>query len=511
YLQDEWQITPRLTATYGVRFEMPFYLDKMENNPAIAALTFADGQKMDVGTWPKSQLLISPRLGFNYDVLGDRSLQIRGGTGIFTGLLPFVWFTNQPTNSGMIQSPEIGWGPGNANLVGLDFHPDYKAFIQANPTLFPQNPGTLPAGSSLAEVGKDFKFPQIWRSNIGVDVELPWNTIFTVEAIYSKDINAITQININEAAPAGHITGPDNRLYWTTKAVQSSISSAMVLSNTHMGYQFSITGQLTKNFTNGLSGMFAYTYTMAKDVTNNPGSSAYSAFSSNVAVGSLNDPGLSYSGFAVPHKLVGNLSYRIEYANHLATTLSVVYQGYQTGRWSYTYSNDANGDGISSDLMYIPNSQTELQFVDYNGMTATDQQTAFWNYLNRNKYLSAHKGEFAARYGEVRPWLHRFDAKLLQDIFSNFGDRKYTIQVSVDFLNIGNLLNDKWGAYVNNPLASFDNIRPLRVNNRGNATAQPVYTLNATSMQDFTSKTTIVRDVSTSSTWGCLLGIRFIF
>jgi hypothetical protein len=110
-----------------------------------------------------------------------------------------------------------------------------------------------------------------------------------------------------------------------------------------------------------------------------------------------------------------------------------------------------------------------------------------------------------------RPWLHRFDAKVLQDIFANFGDRKYTIQVSVDFVNFGNLLNDKWGTYVNNPLASFDNIRPLRVNNRGNSTTQPVYTLNASSMQDFLTKTTIVKDVSTSSTWGCLLGIRFIF
>jgi hypothetical protein len=512
YLQDEWQIFPRLTATYGIRFELPVYLDKMQDNPAISALTFADGYKMHVDEWPKSQLLVSPRVGFNYDVLGDRSLQIRGGSGIFTGLLPFVWFTNQPTNSGLLQVPEIGWGPGNLNLVGLQFHPDYKAFIASRPDLFPQSPSTLPIGSSLAEVSKDFKFPQIWRSNLGVDVELPWNMIFTGEAIFSKDINAIKQINVNEAVPAGTITGPDNRPYWTTKTVVSSVASAMVLSNTHEGYQFSLTAQLTKNFTNGLSGMFAYTYTMAKDITANPGSSAYSAFSSNTAVGSLNNPPLSFSNFATPHKLIGDISYRIEYANHFATTFSLVYQGYQTGRWSYIYSNDLNGDGISSDLMYIPKTQDELQFTDYNGMTAIDQQTAFWNYLNRNKYLSKHKGEYAQRYGEVRPWIHRFDAKLLQDIFTNFGgDHRYTLQFSVDFLNIGNLLNDSWGTYPYNPLASYENVRPLRVNNRGTATAAPVYTLNATSLQDFTAKTTISKDVNTSSTWGCLLGIRLIF
>jgi hypothetical protein len=512
YLQDEWQITPKLTATYGVRFEMPVYLDKMKDNPAISALTFADGYKMDVSAWPKNQLLISPRLGFNYDVLGDRSLQIRGGSGIFTGMLPFVWFTNQPTNSGLIQVPEIGWGPGNVNLVGLEFQPDYKEFIASRPDLFPQSPSTLPSGSSLAEVSKDFKFPQVWRSNLGIDVELPWNMIFTGEAIFSKDINAIKQINVNEAAPAGAMAGPDNRPYWTNKTVIGSVSSAMVLSNTHEGYQFSLTAQLTKNFTNGLSGMFAYTYTMAKDITANPGSAAYSAFSSNTAVGSLNNPGLSYSNFATPHKLIGDISYRIEYANHFATTFSLVYQGYQTGRWSYIYSNDLNGDGISSDLMYIPKTQDELTFTAYNGMTAVDQQTAFWNYLTRNKYLSSHQGQYAERYGEVRPWIHRFDAKLLQDIFTGFGsDHKYTLQFSVDFLNIGNLINDSWGTYPFNPLTSFENVRPLRVNNKGTATAAPVYTLNATSMQDFTAKTTISKDVSTSSTWGCLLGIRLIF
>ena len=389
YLQDEWQVSPRFKATYGIRFETPFYLDKMQDNPAISALTFADGRKMDVATWPKNQLLISPRFGFNYDVLGDRSLQVRGGTGLFTGMLPFVWFTNQPTNSGVLQVPEIGWGPGNTNLAGLEFHPDYKAFIASRPDLFPQSPSTLPVGSSLAQVGKDFKFPQIWRSNLGVDIELPWNTVFTLEGIFSKDINAIKQININEAAPAGLMMGSDPRPFWTTKAVVSSVASAMELTNTHEGYQASLTAQLTKNFRNGFSGMFAYTYTIAKDVTANPGSAAYSAFSSNTAVGSLNNPGLSYSNFATPHKLVGDLSYRIEYAKYFATTISLVYQGYQTGRWSYIYSNDLNGDGISSDLMYIPSAADDILFADYNGMSADDQRNAFWNYVNNNKYLNA--------------------------------------------------------------------------------------------------------------------------
>jgi hypothetical protein len=515
YGQDEWQVMPGLKITYGVRLERPFYLNKLQNNPAIEDLTFADGKKMDVGTWPESKIIVSPRLGFNWDVKGDRSLQIRGGSGVFTGLLPFVWFTNQPTNSGVIQVPEIGWGPGNPNLVGLAFNPDYKAFIASRPDLFPQSPGSLPAGSSLAQVAKDFKFPQIWRSNLAFDVKLPGDLVFTGEAIYSKDINAITQVNINEAAPTGTMTGSDIRPYWTNSTVAKvvpSVSNAMELSNTKEGYQYSLTAQLTKNFRNGFSGMFAYTYTMAKDVTSNPGSSAYSAFSSNTAVGSLNDPGLSYSYFATPSKLVGDLSYRIEYAKMFATTFSLVYQGYQQGRWSYTYSNDLNGDGVSSDLMYVPSSATDINFAAASGMTAAEQQDAFWAYVQNNKYLKSHEGKYTQRFGEVKPWINLFDAKIVQDIFSNFGtDHKYTLQISIDMLNVGNLLNDKWGTFTYNPLTSYDNVRPLTVVTRGTSTTAPVYKLNATSLDDFTSKTTLSKDISTASTWGCLLGIRLIF
>lgn len=517
YIQDEWQVMPKLKVTYGIRAEKPIYLDKMTDNPAISDLTFIDGNKIEVNTWPKSQLIVSPRIGFNYDVKGDRSLQVRGGTGLFTGLLPFVWFTNQPTNSGLIQVPEIGWGSqgGGANLAGMTFNPDYKAVIASDPAKFPQSPSTLPSGSSLAQVAKNFKFPQVWRSNLGVDVELPLDMVFTGEAIVSKDINAVRQVNINESAPTGNMIGSDTRPFWTNSTaakVVSTVSNAMELTNSKEGYQYSLTAQLTKNFRHGFSGMFAYTYTIAKDITSNPGSSAFSAYSSNTAVGSLNDPGLSYSNFATPHKLIGNISYRIEYAKFFATSVSLVYQGYQTGRWSYIYSNDLNGDGNSSDLMYIPSSATDINFAAVSGMTATEQQDAFWSYVEGNKYLKSREGKYAERFGHIQPWIHRFDTKILQDIFTNFGtDRKYTLQFSIDILNVGNLINDKWGTYTYNPLASYENVRPLSVVTRGSATVAPVYKLNATSLDDFTSKTTLSKSPSTSSTWGCLFGIRLIF
>jgi hypothetical protein len=489
----------------------------MKDNPGISALTFANGQKIDVSSWPDQQLLVSPRFGFNWDAKGDRSLQVRGGSGIFTGLLPFVWFTNQPTNSGLIQVPEIGWAPGNPNLVGLNFNPDYKQFITSRPDLFPTTPGALPNGSALAEVSKDFKMPQVWRTNLAVDIELPSNMVFTGEAIFGKDINAIKQVNINEADPAGKMVGPDNRDYWTTRKVVNEIGNATVLTNTDEGYQYSLTAQLTKSFTRGFSGMFAYTYSVAKDISNNPGSAAFSAYSSNTAVGSLNDPGLSYSNFATPHQFVGHGSYRIEYGGMFATTFTIAYRGFQQGRWSYTYSNDLNNDGISSDLMYIPASENEITFVDYTPsggvlMPAADQAAAFWAFVNSNDYLSERKGDYAERFGEVRPWLHRFDVKVLQDIFSNFGSsRRYTLQISLDLLNVGNMISDKWGTYAYHPLSRYDNVSPLRVVGSPTATTAPTFRLNANTVQEFQEKTEVGNDLSTSSTWGALLGVRLIF
>jgi len=522
YAQDEIKVSSNFKATVGLRVERPFFFDDLQNNPAISALNF-NGEKMDVSTWPDSKLLFSPRFGFNWDVKGDRSLQVRGGTGIFTGLLPFVWFTNQPTNSGVIQSTEIGWGTqgGAANLAGMTFNPNFKEVIASNPTLFPQSAGALPNNSNLVQVSKDFKMPQVWRTNLAVDVELPYNMVFTGEAIFGKDINAIRQANINEAPFNAEMTGPDKRAYWTSttaRKYESTVNTAMQLENTDMGYQASFTAQLTKNFSKGLSGMVAYTYSRAKDITSNPGSSASSAWTSNTSVYSLNDPGLSYSGFSTPHQLVAHISYRKEYFKMLATTFSLAYRGYQQGRWSYTYSNDLNGDGNSSDLIYVPNTKDEITFVNYTPtggvvMTAADQATAFWDYVNNNEYLSSRKGDYAERFGEVKPWIHRFDVKILQDIFQNFGEHKYTLQISLDILNAGNLINDKWGAYTYNPLASYDNVRPLTVVGRPNGTTitQPTFRLNANTVDAFKTATTLTKDVSTSSTWGALLGIKLIF
>ena len=522
YFQDEWRVNNNLKLTYGVRAELPMYNNELLDNPAIDALTFRDGYKIDINKWPNSKMQVNPRVGFNWDVLGDRSVQVRGGTGLFSGVLPFVWFTNQPTASGTAQSPEIGLA-GTSLPDDFRFNPDFKGQVAKYPGLFPQSiSSTLASGISLAEVKKDFKMPRIWRSNVAGDIELPYNMVLTLEALFSKDINAIVQQNMNLPEADRVFSGADRRAYWSNRKVLSSVSSAMVLDNSSEGYQTLLTAQLTKNYSNGFAGMVAYTYNVSKDVTSNPGSSAYSAWTSNLDAFNLNDPQLSHSNFAVPHRVVGSLSYKVEYLKHLATTFSIYYNGAAQGRNSVAYSNDMNGDGASSDLIYVPRNASELSFVDLvytdkdtkiTEVTSADIQAAkFQEYVDGDSYLKGRKGEYAERFGKVQPWKNRFDVKILQDIFTNFGtDRKYTVQLSLDIVNAGNLLNKDWGLYTNSGLANkYGVIMPLKYMGI-NAGGAPTYTLNAKNIADFDNKNREVNSLSTSSTWGMMFGVRLLF
>ena len=324
YVQDEWRVNPKLRLTAGLRLEVPIFYTKLQGPTStsingvqtpLSEIPFENGQTVNLSQWPKSKPLFSPRVGFNWDITGDRSIQLRGGTGIFTGLLPFVWFTNQPGSAGFVQSPEVvltGGGVPN----DLRFNPNYRDQVFNNPAIFPNPPkaGETPSGSNFAKVDENFKLPQLWRTSVAADFRLPWEMVLTLEAMYSKDINAVTQRNINLPDPVGNFTGVDDRPRWNSGKLNKDVSSMMVLTNTNKGHQASLTVQLTKQFSNGLSGMIAYTYNNAKDLTANPGSVALSAWRSSASVGSLNDPGVSYSAFSMPLRVNGYSSYSVDWA-----------------------------------------------------------------------------------------------------------------------------------------------------------------------------------------------------
>lgn len=515
YLQDEYQVNDRLRVTGGIRFDLPFFFDDLLPNPAIEALTFKDlkgnDEKLDVSSWPDQKLLFSPRIGFNWNVNDEETIKLRGGTGIFTGRLPFVWFTNQPSNSGVLQNTiEISSATQISNL-GLNFSDDPKAHVNK----FPQQPSTVAPGS-IAVVDKDFKMPQVWRSNIAADFKLPFNTVLTLEGIYTKDINAVIMRNANSALPSGgNLVGPDKRPIYAAadNRINSGVSSAIVLDNASKGHSYSLTAQLSRNFSEGLFGSLAYTYSMSKDYSANPGSSAVSVWSVNPTIGGPNSLELSYSGFNVPHRVVGNISYRMEYFRNFATTFSLFYQGSHQGRINYIYSTDINGDSYRYDLMYIPKDAREIEFVNIVSggnvvYTAEEQQVAFWKYVEQDKYLSKNKGKYAERFGALMPWLHRFDFKLLQDIYVSQGSRKHNLQISFDILNVGNLISSDWGVRKKQITGSFDDL-PL-LNYRGkNAEGMPTFQMNTVGGELPTKS--YVDVLTTASTWSAQIGLRYTF
>jgi hypothetical protein len=367
--------------------------------------------------------------------------------------------------------------------------------------------------------------PQVWRSSLGVDLELPLGFDLSLNGLFTQDVYNVVQINVNEKAPTMKMSGSgaDTRpLYASTattdRRINNSITTAMMLANgKEKGYQYSLNAALSKRMIAGFTGMVSYTYTAAKDMSANPGSTAASSWSANSAVGSLNNPGLSYSNFAVPHRIVSSLSYELELFGKSKTVFSVFYSGSSTGRVSYTTSNDLNRDGYSSDLIYVPATKEELTFADITSGTPAvvkyskvDQAADFWSYVENSPYLSSRKGKYAERFGDLRPWLNRFDFKVAENVDFKIGGNTYGVELSLNILNVGNMLNPSWGAYKTMGVMNFDNARLLTMSSIS-ATGVPTYKLNATDAANFKANTSWNYNVSTTSTWGMILGAKISF
>jgi hypothetical protein len=288
-----------------------------------------------------------------------------------------------------------------------------------------------------------------------------------------------------------------------------------VLTSTNKGHSFVFTAQVEKSYTNGLSMFLAYTYTSAKNLTENPGSQASSVYAGNVTQNTLNDLELANSNYAVPHRIIGNISYHFEYLKHLGTTVSLVYEGSSQGRYSYVYSGSVNGQGNNNaNLMYIPKDATdpsEITFVDHTYMingqpvvyTAAQQAAMFNTYINQDPYLSKHKGEVAKRNGAAYPWYNRVDMRFVQDIFANIGTRKPTLQFTADIYNVLNLLNNRWGI---RQLYTIKN--PLSV---ASTSANGTASFYMNSYNSMPVSETFINNVSLSTTWAMQLGLRLIF
>ncbi|MBS1610574.1 MAG: TonB-dependent receptor [Bacteroidetes bacterium] len=517
YLQDEVNINPRFKLTYGLRIDRPIYPEEPLENPAISVLELSDKNgnptQYTTGRWPFVSWYYSPRVGFRWDMNGDKSMILRGGSGLFTGRIPFVYLTNVPSGSGMYQFGSLV----TSNLSNFLFNPDphaYNPFYNTtlNPSQFPTKAGTVAPGS-FAVTNRRFKFPQVWRTNIAIDQSLGKGWNLTIEALYSKDINDPIMRNANQKAPDTVVNiapGVVRGRYSSTNArrLYTGISNAIVLDNTNKGGSFALTALVSKSFLKGFYGSLAYTYTHAVDVSPNPGSQATSTWSGIYTSKTQNDQELAYSQYAVPHRIVATASYRIEYIKHLASTFTIYYEGATQGTYSYIYNGDINNDGNSSDLMYIPKDPSEIKFapltVNATGVTYTAQQQSdlFFKYIAQDKYLSKHMGQNAERNGAKYPWYHRMDFNFQQDIFNNFGKQRHTLQFNAAVINFLNLLNKDWGIrkqyIVNNPL------RVASVTNG-------VPSFQLATFNNVPVSSTYINVNSTTTTWGIQLGLKYIF
>jgi outer membrane receptor protein involved in Fe transport len=505
YVQDEYNINSRVKLLYGVRVDRPMFGDDPIANPAVEQLNFLDENgnttNYSTGRWPKERLYWSPRAGFRWDLYGNRSLVLRGGTGLFTGRIPFVWLTNIPTNSAMYQvTASVS---NTAQLPNYLFNPDPNTYAST----FPTSAGTtIVNNSNFVFTNPNFRFPQVWRSNLAAEKSFGNGFNATVEAIYTKNINDVWMRNANLRNPDTVFAGPDNRpRYTSSPRLNSNIASAIVLENTSLGGFLNLTAQLSKSFAGGFYGSIAYTYTLAENVTGNPGSQATSAWNSNPNKSTANTLERGYSQYAVPHRIVAAFSYRKEYLQHLGTTISLFYEGSQNV-FSYTYSADINNDGNGFDLLYIPRNSSEITFTNatINGVTYTPAQQ--WeilnNYIEQDPYLSKHRGEIATRNAARTPFYHRVDARILQDVFTNLGNRRHTLQFSADITNLLNLLNRNWGLIQ----------APVQTNllvPTGVVGGVPTFRINSANNSPVTHSFQNV--VSTSSTWGLQIGLRYLF
>lgn len=465
YVQDEWAPTNKFTLTYGVRVDVPLYFDTPEKiqenidrncyyNPEITYFDVEGNEVMfDHTKLPDQTPLISPRVGFNYELKGDQSAQLRGGSGLFAGRLPFVWIGNQV----------------------------------ANPNFFFYNV-TAP----------DFKFPQVWRTNLGYDQKFAGGWIASLDLIYTKDVNGMMVRNYGIRPPSGTLQGVDNRPIYTADDRNGFANNAYVFTNTDVGYSFNASFQIQRDWGDGFYTSLAYNFLQAEDASSIEAEISSDAYDRNPAINHVNEAIATPSLYGNRHRIVGTGYKRFTYNNdRMATTVSLFMEAAQGGRFSYTYSGDINGDGSGlNDLIYIPTVEDLDQMV-FAGANADAQRAALNDYIEQDDYLSGRRGDYAEKYAILSPWFSRWDMRILQDFNINAGERVNTIQLSLDFLNIGNLLNSDWG------VRQFPvNTQPIGVGVDGGT---PIYNFDADLANTFAN------DFSLNSRWQLQLGLRYIF
>ena len=539
YAQDEWNVTDKFKLTYGLRIDGLFFnnSDLLTNN-AIKALDY-NGSHIDTGKWPKNSITFSPRLGFTYDVFGDKSLKVRGGTGLFSGRLPLVFFTNMPTNGGLVQyqaqlnGKTMVWdgktnapAKGYANYSGAYTTDDKTGNRYIDMTQFAGGPmtnvdamiaklqslgypttvspedGTVP--SAINGVDPKFKMPQVWKTSLAFDYQIPVNFPFTVtvEGIYNKTINAasISDWSIPNVGGFSRFNGIDSRPIYP--AGFRTGTKAFVLENTSRGYGWSANITLNAQPTEWISLMAAYTHTVSKEVTGMPGSAAESAFTYVPTIEGPNNIKLHNSQYVTPDRIVADATIHDKSGNHY----SFVYEAWRGGyNYSYMMVNDMNSDGYNYDALYIP-TDAQVEKGEFRFVSADDAKR-FMDYVHKDDYLKNHQGEYAEAYSLYSPWVHRVDFAYKHDFKVNVGKTSHALQLTFDIKNVLNLFNSSWGVakYLNTEIGTDPRILKYEgVDAEGYATFSTPSVINGNTK-------TWSPNYSLGQCWYASIGIKYIF
>ena len=472
YVQDQVNFSDRFRLTAGLRFELPIYPELENNyNKAFAAMKWKNdaGVESQYSTdqLPDAPLTVSPRVGFNWDILGNHKLVLRGGTGYFIGRLPFVWLVSAVGNAGCGQYTYYYNTPSDKGATYkmdkfYQSREDQLKVLQQQGLAVNREDAAAPSTPTI--IDKDLKMNATWKTSLALDAKLPYDIDFSLEGIYSREFNPATVINLDRYWDGKSYTelAPGDKRKWYSR--NSSINPYMITNAGHKAYYYSITASLAKKFAFGLNLSASYTYSKAKSYGDGVGDQVSSAYYNNrYSVNGNNDMELGYGTYVAPNRLLISASYKKDYGKNFGSEVGLIYEGMNMGyadgysctRYTYQLTGNVVNDYGSNGLVYIPASREALDkwnFKDNGKYTAEQQKDDFWAYINQDDYLKNRKGEYAERGGAVMPWHHQLDFKFNQNFYLNVAGQKNTLQFGVDIKNLANLLNNSWGLYktVNN-------------------------------------------------------------
>lgn len=536
YLQDEWSVSKHFKLNIGLRLDRSIFLkgDLITNNSIFrldysgAGQHLAPGEdcppgdnalRIDTGRWPDNHFSFSPRLGFNWDIFGNESLTLRGGTGLFNGRLPLVMLLNMPTNSGMFQHQAILNGSGlyNASKIdmsifkgGLIVDSQGKATPEALRDFITSHgfgpvsvtDGSIP--SVIAAIDPKFKMPQSWKSSLSLDVKFPTSFPLTLsaEGIFSKTIYDVCMrdLSFKDISTLPRFSGADNRPNYSGESrhqiigptgESTNIPNAYMLTNTSKGYGYTLSLTVNATPVKGLKLRSSYTHTAAYELTGIPDDEVSAVIPIIPNYEGFNNNRLHLSDSVIPHRFINSVSYTSSWGG----SYTLIYEPIK-GRKHYSYmvANDLNGDGYQSDLIYIPSDPSELRFV------SEDDRTRFWDFVCADSYLSSHKGSYAQAYSLFSPWHHKVSLRIAQTFKLQMGSNTYALQLSAEAHNPFCLLGLNWDAA---PKIGANSGRIIKYE-RTDPDGQPVYSTPA----NISASTTVWTPSPSSSV---LFGVKLLF